>query len=157
MSGVAPAGTNTIRFTGRVGSDCATAMCGMAGSAAAPAARCRKFRRGSFTVTIPSSACVMNSRRSDAHLLCCGLRRRLPRDEFPAIRHFCPGVEEYEPQAAWLAVDLHLDRRAASDECNVARQAHLAITAGRTLVFRLSRAQGGKPRRLGVGEARGVS
>src|SRR5262249_17668827 len=99
---------------------------------------------------------VMNSRRSDAHLLCRGLRRRLPRDEFPALRRFCPGVEEHEPQAAWLAVDLRLDRRAAGDECGVAREAHLAITAGRSLVLRLSRAQGGKPRCLGVSEPRGV-
>src|SRR6516164_1755899 len=89
-------------------------------------------------------------------LLTGGLRRRLPRDEFPALWRFCPGVEEYEPQAARLAVDLRLDRRSAGDECGVARKAHLAITASRTLVLRLSRAQGGKPRRLGVGEPRGV-
>jgi hypothetical protein len=66
-------------------------------------------------------------------LLCGGLRRRLPRDEFPAVRRFCPGVEEHEPQAARLAVDLRLDRRAAGDECGVAREAHLAIAAGRAL------------------------
>src|SRR5262249_46693568 len=41
--------------------------------------------------------------------------------------------------------------------CGVARQAHLAIAAGRALVLRLSRAQGGKPRRLSVGEPRGVA
>jgi hypothetical protein len=29
-------------------------------------------------------------------LLCGGLRRRLPRDEFPALRRFCPRVEEHE-------------------------------------------------------------
>src|SRR5262249_42035525 len=88
--------------------------------------------------------------------LCRGLRRRLPRDEFPALWRFCPGVEEYELQAARLAVDLRLDRRAAGDECGVTREAHLAITAGCALVLRLSRAQGGKPCRLGVGEPRGV-
>src|SRR6516164_6074118 len=98
----------------------------------------------------------MKSRRSDAHLLFRGLRRRLPRDEFPALRCFCPGVEEDEPQAARLAVDLRLDRRAAGDECGVAHETHLAIAAGRALVLRLSRAQGRKPRRLGIGEARGV-
>ena len=91
-----------------------------------------------------------------AHLLCGGLRRRLPRDEFPALRRFCPGVEEHEPQAARLAVDLRLDGRAAGDECGVADKAHLAIAAGRALVLRLSRAQGSKPRSLGVGEPRGV-
>src|SRR5262249_41911819 len=48
------------------------------------------------------------------------------------------------------------DRRAAGDECGVAREAHLAIAAGCALVLRLSRAQGGKPRRLGVGEPRGM-
>src|SRR5215469_10374786 len=125
-----------------------------AGSMAAPAASCRNcLRCGSF---IRSSGqrgrAVTNSRRS----LCRGLRRRLPRDEFPALWRFCPGVEEYEPQAARLAVDLRLDRRSAGDECGVARKAHLAIAAGRALVLRLSRAQGGKPRRLGVSEPRGV-
>src|SRR5215469_8830197 len=75
---------------------------------------------------------------------------------FQPLRRFCPGVEEYEPQAARLAVDLRLDRRSAGDECGVARKAHLAIAAGRALVLRLSRAQGGKPCRLGVGEPRGV-
>src|SRR5215470_14457897 len=64
-------------------------------------------------------------------LLTGGLRRRLPRDEFPTLRRFCPGVEEHEPQAARLAVDLRLDRRAAGDECGVTREAHLAIAAGR--------------------------
>src|SRR5215472_14904032 len=89
-------------------------------------------------------------------LLTGGLRRRLPRDEFPALRRFCPGVEEHEPQAARLAVDLCLDRRTPGDESGVARNAHLAIAADRALVLRLSRAQGGKPRRLVVGESRGV-
>src|SRR6516162_7214199 len=89
-------------------------------------------------------------------MLTGGLRRRLPRDEFPALRRFCPGIEEHEPQAARLAIDLRLDRRAARDEYGVAREAHLAIAAGRALVLRLSRAQGRKPRRLGVGEPRGV-
>src|SRR5262249_17828479 len=93
---------------------------------------------------------------SDAHLLFRGLRRRLPRDEFPALRCFCPGVEEDEAQAARLAVDLRLDRRATGDECGVAHKTHLAIAAGRALVLRLSRAEGRKPRPLGVGEARGV-
>src|SRR5262247_2330103 len=33
-------------------------------------------------------------------LLRGGLRCRLPRDEFPALRRLCPGIEEHEPQAA---------------------------------------------------------
>src|SRR5262245_38246739 len=90
-------------------------------------------------------------------LLCGGLRRRLPRDEFPAVRRFCPGGEEHELQAAPLAVDFSLDRRAAGDECGIARQADLAIAASRALVLPLSRAEGGKPCILGVGEPRGVS
>src|SRR5262245_42011138 len=89
-------------------------------------------------------------------LLTGGLRRRLPRNEFPALRRFCPGVEEHEPQAARLAVDLCLDRRTPGDESGVARNTHLAIAADRALVLRLSRAQGGKPHRLVVGESRGV-
>src|SRR6516162_4699789 len=124
-----------------------------AGSVAAPEASCRNcLRCGSF-IRSPRQRgrAVTNSRRSDAHLLCRGLRRRLPRDEFPALRRFCPGVEEYEPQAAWLAVDLRLDRRSAGDECGVARKAHLAIAAGRALVLRLSRVEGSKPCSLGVG------
>src|SRR5262249_18845333 len=110
------------------------------------------------THSITSSArpSVMNSRRSDAHLLTGGLRRRLPRDESPTLRCFCPSVEEHEPQAARLAVDLRLDRRATGDECGVAHETHLAIAAGHALVLPLSRAQGRKPRRLGVGEARGI-
>src|SRR5262245_33010252 len=90
----------------------------------------------------PSS--VMNSpvRRP---LLRGGLRRRLPRDEFPA-----PAVEENEPQAARLAADLRLDRRATGDECGIARESRLTIAAGRALVLRLSRAQGGEPRLVTV-------
>src|SRR5262249_52046805 len=68
----------------------------------------------------------------------------------------CPGVEEHELQAARLAVDFSLDRRAAGDECGIACQANLAIAASRVLVLRLSRAEGGKPCILGVGEPRGV-
>src|SRR5262249_26672262 len=97
-----------------------------------------------------------SSARGSRPLLCGGLRRRLPRDEFPAVRRFCPGVEEYELQAARLAVDFSLDRRAAGDECGIARQTHLAIAASRVLVLRPSRAEGGKPCILGVREPRGV-
>ena len=96
-----------------------------AGSMAAPAASCRNcLRCGSF---IRSSGqrgrAVTNSRRS----LCRGLRRRLPRDEFPALWRFCPGVEEYEPQAARLAVDLRLDRRATGEILRGAKPADLPV------------------------------
>jgi hypothetical protein len=60
------------------------------------------------------------------------------RHEFPSLGHFCPRIEEHEPQAARLTVDLRFDRRAAGDECSVARPAYLAIAAGRALVLRLS-------------------
>src|SRR6516162_6877205 len=122
---------------------------------AAPASSVMKSRRFIFRlIQSPRrrGRAVTNSRRSDGHLLCRGLRRRLPRDEFPALRRFCPGVEEYELQAARLAVDLRLDRRSAGDEGGVAHEAHFAIAAGRALILRLSRAQGSKPRSLCVGE-----
>src|SRR6516162_9469291 len=81
----------------------------------------------------------------------------MPRDELPALRRFCPGIEEHKPQAARLAVDLRLDRRATCDERGVAREAHLLIAADRALVLRLSRPEGSKPRSPGVGEPRRVS
>src|SRR5262249_7930306 len=81
----------------------------------------------------------------------------MPRDELPALRRFCPGVEEHKPQAARLAVDLRLDHRATCDERGVAREAHLLIAAARALVLRLSRPEGSKPHSLGVGEPRRVS
>src|SRR5262249_37392273 len=43
------AGYGTTIVIGRVGYVCAPAIPDIAGSAATPAARCRKFRRGSFT------------------------------------------------------------------------------------------------------------
>src|SRR5262245_56160362 len=50
----APAGAiGTIRRTGRVGESCAFAIRDIAGSAAALAARWRKFRRGSFILNLP--------------------------------------------------------------------------------------------------------
>ena len=54
MSGAPPAGTPTIKCTGRVGYVCALAMRETAGRAAAPAARCRNDLRGSFRFAIAS-------------------------------------------------------------------------------------------------------
>src|SRR5262249_38003148 len=49
LESVSPAGANgTITRTGRVGYACAQPMRDTAGSAAAPAARCKNARRGSF-------------------------------------------------------------------------------------------------------------
>src|SRR6266542_3554843 len=57
MMSVAPPGENpTMTRTGRVGYVCALAIRDTAESAAAPAARCRKFRRGSFIMLLPSNA-----------------------------------------------------------------------------------------------------
>src|SRR5215475_11426991 len=47
-SATPPGGTGTMMVTGRDGYACAQAKREPVGSAAAPAARCRKFRRGSF-------------------------------------------------------------------------------------------------------------
>src|SRR5215831_5881172 len=50
MSLTPPAGNGTTKRTDRDGQVCALATRDKAGSAAAPAARCRNCRRGSFTV-----------------------------------------------------------------------------------------------------------
>src|SRR6516164_1686766 len=58
---VAPAGPNgTIKRTGRVGYACAHATRDKAGSAAAPAARRKNFRRGSFISNPPSLAVLFD-------------------------------------------------------------------------------------------------
>jgi len=36
------------------------------------------------------------------------------------LRRSCPGIEEHKREAARLAADLRLDRRAVGDECGVA-------------------------------------
>src|SRR5262249_46258441 len=54
MSDGPPGGKPTMMRTGRAGKACAQAIREAAGSAAAPAARCRKFRRGSFHFAPPS-------------------------------------------------------------------------------------------------------
>ncbi len=76
-----------------------------------------------------------SSGRPRRPLLTGGLRRRLPPDEFPALRRFCPG---------WPLISVSIAARPVTSD--VARKAHHAITAGRALLLRLSRAQGGKPR-----------
>src|SRR6516164_11185845 len=59
---VAPAGpTGTIKRTGRDGYACAHAIRETAGSAAAPAARCRNCRRGSFILNLPSRHSITSS------------------------------------------------------------------------------------------------
>src|SRR5438552_9139352 len=53
MSIVLPAAPGTTMRTARVGYACALAIRETAGSAAAPAARCRNCRRGSFILNLP--------------------------------------------------------------------------------------------------------
>src|SRR5262249_12219032 len=53
MSYPPPAGAGTTMRTVRVGYDCAQAMRDTTGSAAAPAARCKNVRRGSFVLNLP--------------------------------------------------------------------------------------------------------
>src|SRR6516162_1511220 len=54
-SSVPPAANGTIIVIGREGKVCALAVRETARTAAAPAARCRKFRRGSFIFELPSA------------------------------------------------------------------------------------------------------
>src|SRR5262249_36898399 len=58
-----PAGAPTIKRTGRVGKAWAQPLRGTAGSAAAPRARWRKFRRGSFILNLPSRHSITSSAR----------------------------------------------------------------------------------------------
>src|SRR5262245_36739547 len=58
-----PAGKGTITRTGRDGYGCALADPDTIGSAAAPAARCRKFRRGSFILHLLSLHITRSPRR----------------------------------------------------------------------------------------------
>src|SRR6266702_5520560 len=54
---VGPPGANgTTMRTGRVGQACDHAIRDTAGSAAAPAARCKNFRRGSFIMCLPAGS-----------------------------------------------------------------------------------------------------
>ena len=57
MSVDPPGANGTIKRTGRVGYVCPFAMSGTTGRAAAPAARCRNRRRGSFMVLSQRSFC----------------------------------------------------------------------------------------------------
>ena len=68
MSPAPPAVKPTMIRTGRVGYACALAMRDAAGSAAAHAARCRKFRRGSFMLNLPSHHSITSS-ASDSVLI----------------------------------------------------------------------------------------
>src|SRR5262245_52450043 len=72
MSVGPPAAKGATTRTGRVGYACAFAIRDTAGSAAAPAARCRNCRRGSFMTLPPYASAMMNSRCSLDHLFSAG-------------------------------------------------------------------------------------
>src|SRR5712671_4159584 len=58
-----PGPKGTMILTGLVGKACARAIRDAAGSAAAPAARCRNCRRGSFTIVMGQPLHVSAQRR----------------------------------------------------------------------------------------------
>src|SRR5262249_22403986 len=70
VSNAPPGGNGTTSRIGRVGYACAQAMRETAGSAAAPAARCKNLRRGSFILNPPSRFTSLD------HLVGAGEQRR---------------------------------------------------------------------------------
>src|ERR1043166_822908 len=62
-----PAANGTLKATGRGGKACALAICETAGSAAAPAARRRNFRRDGFIPVSPRRVAIpcLNRERCD--------------------------------------------------------------------------------------------
>src|SRR5262245_65611967 len=92
MSTPPPAGKPTIKRTGRVGYACAHAIRDRAGSAAAPAARCRNVRRGSFISIPPSVVCLFD------HLVGAGEQR------WRQVEAEClgDGKIDYQIEFGWL-------------------------------------------------------
>src|SRR5262249_5535963 len=66
MSGPLPGTMPMIKRTGRSGYACALANRDTAGSAAAPAARCKNVRRGSFMLNLPSRHSITSSARASS-------------------------------------------------------------------------------------------
>src|SRR6516225_5895757 len=64
---------------------------------------------------------VMKSRWSDAYCYVAGCGVDCHVMNFQPFGVCVQALKEHEPQAARLAIDLRLDRRAAGDECGVAR------------------------------------
>jgi len=84
------------------------------------------------------------------------LRRGLPCRKLPSLRSLGPDIEEFEPQAARLAIDLCLDRCPARDKRGIADQKHPAVRKARALVLGLARSHRFEPARLGIGDGGGV-
>src|SRR5262245_28825613 len=84
-------------------------------------------------------------------LRCC-----LPCHKLPSLRSLGPDIEEFEPEAARLAVNLSFDRRPACDERGIADHAHLTVGKASALILGLARSHRFEPARLGIGDGGGV-
>src|SRR5437899_2867573 len=87
-----PSATNRMRLLGRFVSAASASLATI--MANANASRPPNF---SDIKSFPLLSAIEVAFENALPLLRGGLRRRLPRDEFPAIGRFCPGVEEHEP------------------------------------------------------------
>src|SRR5262249_59148391 len=67
-----------------------------------------------------------------------------------------PDVEEFEPEAARLAVNLGLDRCPACDERGIADHAHVTVGKASALILGLARSHRLEPGRLRVGDGGGM-
>src|SRR5262245_41431700 len=84
-------------------------------------------------------------------LRCC-----LPCHKLPSLRSLGPDIEEFEPEAARLAVNLGFDRRPSCDERGIADHAHLTVGKASALILGLARSHRFEPARLSVGDGGGV-
>jgi hypothetical protein len=103
MSATPPAGRPTTILTDRVGYVCAFAICGNAGSAAAPVAKCRKFRRENFMI------CPLDLVLADHSALCASA---LMQDLGLAVLPKKP--ENLAPRMRWTRTPLIVHCRQAS-------------------------------------------
>src|SRR6516162_7545564 len=126
MSVDPPGANGTIKRTGRVGYVCPFAMSGTTGRAAAPAARCRNRRRGSFMVLSQRSFCgtslpvpFANSERlypvarKSGTRICCDAQRKSYRVFLPQQRMERIAIERV------LAAKCSLENRPYGGEAQV--------------------------------------
>jgi hypothetical protein len=100
--------------------------------------------------------CSGTSRASVKGLNSLRLRRGLPCHKLPSLRSLGPDVEEFEPEAARLPVNLGLDCGPACDKRGIADHAHLTFGKASALILGLARSHRFEPARLGVGDGGGV-